>query len=635
MVKSSAETRNIRKEWISWAAIGILPLLFYPKVLSSAWVSSSDVHALLEFWAGLIALTAAGVVLIHFFATGRRFFLMISLGFTLQGAEDIIHAIYSFTRIWPVERAGIIDFIPGTYVAGRIIFVVCILIALYLEKVSSIAKKRTKEAIVYNSIGFMLAIITTILIINSRLPHFILSGRVISRPVDFITALVYLIAICLFINLYRHKKHRTPFMWSVIISLILGCITQVYMVHSQQLYDAQFDISHVVKIFSYIFPIFGITIGTFGMYKKEEKLAMQLTEASKFPSENPSPVLRINGEGKMLYQNEAAGTLLRKWNLPENDVFKILPGNTKENIKKVLKNNKPIYDLEIRLADEIYSYTMIPIKEWQYVNIYGFDITERNKAEEELKETQSQLIHAEKMEAVGRMASGVAHEVKNPLGIVLQGINYLEGEIPLNQKDKHELLQSMKNSIKRADSIVRALLDFSRTEELEIEPKDVNSIIKEALKLVAHRLKIKGVEVFQKLEDDIPKILGDRRKIEQVFVNLFENAIDAMPKGGKLYIRSYPTKLSNLRGAIGNRKDDIFKLEEEVVVVEVEDTGVGIDEDIKKKIFDPFCTTKDRAQGTGLGLSVVSNIIDIHGGSIDVRSKKGKGTKFTITFKLS
>ena len=109
------------RPWIAWAALFALPLVLYPAVLSSSWTSNSDVHALLEFCAAAIALVAAGVVLIHFFATGRRFFLLISLGFTLQGAEDLVHAALSFSRIWGADWVGIQEFVPGTYVAGRLI----------------------------------------------------------------------------------------------------------------------------------------------------------------------------------------------------------------------------------------------------------------------------------------------------------------------------------------------------------------------------------------------------------------------------------------------------------------------------------------------------------------------------------
>jgi len=253
---------------------------------------------------------------------------------------------------------------------------------------------------------------------------------------------------------------------------------------------------------------------------------------------------------------------------------------------------------------------------------------------EKLKETQAQLIHAEKMEAVGRMASGVAHEVKNPLAIILQGINYFEGGLPPEEKDNREMLGMMKDSVKRADSIVRALLDFSRAQELELEPQDINVVIENSINLVRHSLTLKSIEPVREPGKDLPKLLIDPGKVEQVFVNLFNNAADAMPKGGKLYIRSYLSELKEPKNKIGNREDDIFRLGEKAIIVEVEDTGVGIGEDIITKIFDPFFSTKDRTEGTGLGLSVTKSIVEMHKGLIYVESKKGKGTKFTIVFKI-
>ncbi|MCX5694809.1 MAG: ATP-binding protein [Candidatus Omnitrophica bacterium] len=251
-----------------------------------------------------------------------------------------------------------------------------------------------------------------------------------------------------------------------------------------------------------------------------------------------------------------------------------------------------------------------------------------------LKEAQGQLIHAEKMEAVGRMASGVAHEVKNPLGIILQVINYFEEELPAEQKNNHQMLQMMKDSAKRADKIVRTMLSFSRAEELKTELQDVNVIIESSIELVQHKLKLNSVELVYQLEKGLPQLLVDTGKIEQVFVNLFNNAADAMPKGGKLFIRSYLTELKTPKSKIGNRENDIFKLGEKAIMVEVEDTGEGIGESIINKIFDPFFTTKKRTEGTGLGLSVAKSIIEMHKSLIDVESKKGQGTKFTITFKL-
>lgn len=276
MEDTSVKTRNAFRVWAIWGTLFVVPFIFYPSALTSSWVSNSDVHSLLEFWAAIIGFIATGVILIHFFATGRKFFLVISLGFTLQGTEDLVHAIYSFSRIWPAEQVGIVNFVPGTYVAGRLLLISCILLALRFAKKTTLIEKRAKEAIIYNTIGFCVAALVTIIIINSPLPRFISPGHIISRPVDFAAALIYLGTLSYFVRMYRKEEYRTPFLWSIIGSLIYGFAAQVYMVHSQQLYDAQFDTSHVLKILSYIFPIGGIAVGIFSMYKKEEKLSEDL-----------------------------------------------------------------------------------------------------------------------------------------------------------------------------------------------------------------------------------------------------------------------------------------------------------------------------------------------------------------------
>jgi len=127
--------------------------------------------------------------------------------------------------------------------------------------------------------------------------------------------------------------------------------------------------------------------------------------------------------------------------------------------------------------------------------------------------------------------------------------------------------------------------------------------------------------------------LVDRSKVEQVLVNLINNAIDAMPVGGSLYVRSYLTKSDKLRSMAKDEGGNALAIEEDAIAVEVEDIGAGMDENVRKKLFDPFFTTKKRAEGTGLGLSVVKNIMDMHKGLIDVESQEGKGSKFTIMLK--
>ena len=271
----------------------------------------------------------------------------------------------------------------------------------------------------------------------------------------------------------------------------------------------------------------------------------------------------------------------------------------------------------------------------------AIDISERKQAEEELKtaytelkETQIQLIQAEKFSAVGQLASGVAHEVKTPLGILIQDINYLEKNLP-PKKDITGVLNMMKNNIKRADDIVRALVDFSRLAELKIKPEDINSIIKSSLALVQHKIKLENIKFMKLLEKDLPKVLVDKGKIEQVFLNLFLNAIEAMPKGGELYIRSYLTQLSKAKNGIGRRSADYFKLAEKVVIIEIEDTGTGISQQNLKRVFDAFFTTKGVGKGIVLGLAVTWNIIEMHRGLIEIKSEEGKGTKVIIALKIS
>lgn len=309
-----------------WLILFILPLLFYPWVINSSWVSNSDIHAILEFWAATTALIVAAVVLINFFANGRRFFLFISLGFTIQGAEDLVHAIYSFVEVWPVGQSGFVDFLPGTYVAGRLILAVCFLLALFFE--NSIAKNKIKEAVFYNFSGFVFSVIITLSIIGLPLPHFISSGQFISRPVDFAAGLFYSIALLLFIGVYLKKENKTPFVWAMIVSIIFGLVAQVYMVHSQSIFDAQFTIAHLIKILSYIFPIFGISVGIFKMYKKEELTARGLASS-------------INKERRIMKELQKSSLNLGKLN-------KIMVGREIQMIelkKKLQRANDEIIEL--------------------------------------------------------------------------------------------------------------------------------------------------------------------------------------------------------------------------------------------------------------------------------------------------
>ncbi|MFH1867795.1 MAG: ATP-binding protein [Candidatus Omnitrophota bacterium] len=258
------------------------------------------------------------------------------------------------------------------------------------------------------------------------------------------------------------------------------------------------------------------------------------------------------------------------------------------------------------------------------------------EAYDRLKEAQNQLIQAEKMEAIGRIASCIAHEVKNPLGVILQGTDYLEKKVPKEQGCA-DIINMIKNNIRRADDIISSLVDFSRASSLNIVPEDVNSILESSLILIQHRAKMDEIDIIRQMNKDLPRILAAKVRMEQVFINILLNAIQSMEKGGKLYIRTYTKKLQEISSKVGRREKggDYFSLGEEAIIVEIEDTGCGMLPEALKKMFDPFFTTKEPGQGTGLGLSVTKNIIDMHKGIIDIKSEVGKGTKAIITLKIS
>lgn len=276
------------------------------------------------------------------------------------------------------------------------------------------------------------------------------------------------------------------------------------------------------------------------------------------------------------------------------------------------------------------------------------DVTERKQAEElvkrraaeldkayqELKDTQAMLVQAEKMAAIGELASGVAHEVKNPLGIILQGVSYLELEITPEQANLHDVLQMIKEAVRRSDKIVRDLLNFSRHAPLESKPEDMAGVVDSALNLVEKQLALKDVKITRAYTPGLPPVLLDENQMKQVLINIILNALHAMPNGGELTLRLSLKQLDQVQPGVGRRTGDVFKLGQTVLVCEITDTGTGIPEDVLGKVFDPFFTTKPAGEGTGLGLAITREIVERHRGRIDITSQKGRGTTLRIALPI-
>jgi signal transduction histidine kinase len=234
---------------------------------------------------------------------------------------------------------------------------------------------------------------------------------------------------------------------------------------------------------------------------------------------------------------------------------------------------------------------------------------ELEEAREREQVQRAQLTHTEKMVAVGTLAAGVAHEVNNPLAGVLACIENLRAD-PDDEEMRRRYLDLIEDGLKRIERTITNLLNFARQRELRPEPTSLNHNLRHVVELVGYQLRNAGVQVELDLEPRDTTVMADHFQMEQLFLNLILNAVEAMPGGGTLCLRT--------RAAKGR------------VVAEVEDTGRGIPPDIRDRIFDPFFTTRDVGEGTGLGLSVSDTIVRAHGGSIEVHSKLGQGSLFRV-----
>jgi len=235
------------------------------------------------------------------------------------------------------------------------------------------------------------------------------------------------------------------------------------------------------------------------------------------------------------------------------------------------------------------------------------DITQRVRLEE-------QMVQTEKLTSLGLLAAGVAHEVNTPLAVISNYIQMLAKQIPADDPRQQTIERIVKQTF-RASEIVNNLLNFSRTGAAQLIEVDINSVLEETLALVQHPLKSAQVQVVKNYNDDLPAVLGSVTRLQQVFLNLFMNARDAMPQGGLLQVSTLAHNGS--------------------VAIEVTDTGAGIPPENLQRIFDPFFTTKATGRGTGLGLSVSYGIIKEHAGKVDVRSTPGKGTSFRLEFPVA
>ncbi len=275
---------------------------------------------------------------------------------------------------------------------------------------------------------------------------------------------------------------------------------------------------------------------------------------------------------------------------------------------------KQVYEVEVLTKSGEPRSVMVSVSplhgvEGEILGVLGIarDMTDTKKLEQQIR-------NAEKLASVGKLAAGVAHEINNPLGGILNCLyNMRKGTLSASRQE--EYLASMEDGLRRVQRIVRQLLDFSQQHNPELSLADINQVVTQVLRLTDHLFAPHQVRLETVLATDMPEIMIDRHMMEQVLMNLVLNAIQAMRTGGVLTIRT--------------------AVEEAHCLIRIQDSGCGISSSVLPRIFDPFFTTKNEGEGTGLGLSVSLGIVERHGGKIVVDSEVGRGTVFTVSIPLA
>jgi PAS domain S-box-containing protein len=334
-------------------------------------------------------------------------------------------------------------------------------------------------------------------------------------------------------------------------------------------------------------------------------------------------ILEITPEGRIVYTNPAAISLI---DLPEN---KLLGSNFTDVLQEAdrlrIKDHLGAMGIQPQIMTEEVSLvtnskqislSLLPAVEEEHKTIIFVlnDLSERKRME-------AQFLQAQKMEAIGTLAGGIAHDFNNLLMVIQGNVSLML----LNVDPSHphyEMLLGIVKQVQSGSKLTNQLLGYARKGKYEVKPFQLNQLVEETSKAFGRTRR--EITVHRELADDLFSIEGNLGQIEQILMNLFVNAADAMPEGGDIFLRTINIPHGDMKGKLYNPKPGDY------VLLTVTDTGIGMDPKTVERIFEPFFTTKELGRGTGLGLASVYGIVKGHAGYVDVESEKGRGTTFKI-----
>ena len=359
----------------------------------------------------------------------------------------------------------------------------------------------------------------------------------------------------------------------------------------------------------------------------EKELKEAYDFMNKIVQSSPNPTMATDLKGNIIIWNRAAeetlgyraGEVIGKMNID-----KIYPADMARKVMQMLRNDeyggigrlKAYPMVYVRRDGEVVEGTLSAATIYdangkEFATVGSFvDLRERLEMERALRRTQEQLLQSEKLAAMGRLTSQIAHELNNPLYGIMNTLELLKTEVAPQSKRRKILEMALSETVRLSD-LLRKMLSFSKPDQERRQPVDINTVIDEILLLHEKQLRENDIQIASTFADGLSRVNASKDQLRQVFLNMVANARDAMPNGGTLTVAT---------------SDD-----GENIIIEITDTGTGIKEEHMEKIFDSFFTTKGEVKGVGLGLSVCYGFIKDHGGDIVVKSQVGTGTTFVIT----
>lgn len=379
-----------------------------------------------------------------------------------------------------------------------------------------------------------------------------------------------------------------------------------------------------------------VTLEITELKQTEEAVRKSEHKYSALVQESPDAIISLANTGNLLSFNPAAERIS---GLSSEEVigkhFTKIGVLAKQSIPKALKEfalvitgtKRPPFELTIMNKDKSYFFMeanprLIKRKgEKAWIQVTLRDITDRKLAEGEKKKLEAQLQQAHKMEAIGTLASGFAHNFNNLLMGIIANTSIMLFDIDSNHQH-YKYLKNIEKLVKSGSKVAIQFTGYARVKRYEFKPINMNQLLKETSDTFG--MGKKKIRLHQNIAEKLHIIEADKEQLEQALLNLYINAVDAMPEGGDLFFKTMNVTDQDMIGKTYKPKPGKY------VLLTVRDTGIGMDKKTKERVFEPFFTTKDFIQGTGLGLSSTYNIMKDHGGYIDVDSEKGVGTTFSI-----